>query len=141
MTDKTSFESRVEILKADTDLGLVLGWGIICKQDGEPYFDTQNDHAPEDSMLEAVTEFMKTARIAGRQHTRNGDGDKIVAGTVVHSFPLTTDIAKAFGIACDKTGWMVAVKPDDPEDLSKFQTGEYTGFSIGGAYVVNEAVS
>jgi hypothetical protein len=34
---------------------------------------------------------------------------------------------------------MVAVEPS-PEVLQKFKSGEYTGFSIGGAYIENELV-
>ena len=44
-----------EIKKVDEELGLVMGFAIICKIDGEPYFDTQGDHIPEDSMLKAAT--------------------------------------------------------------------------------------
>jgi hypothetical protein len=32
----------------------------------------------------------------------------------------------------DEYGWMVAVRPDSPEILRKFKSGEWTGFSIGG---------
>lgn len=120
------------IVKVDDDLGLVIGWGLICKQGGEDYFDLQGDNVPEDSMLEAVTEFALSDRIGGDMH-------KTADGIVVHSFPLTTDIAKALGIVCEISGWMIAMKPS-PEVLQKFKTGEYTGFSIGGKYLVNEPV-
>jgi hypothetical protein len=53
-------------------------------------------------------------------------------GRILFAFPLTTDIAEAFGIDADTTGLMIAMKPDDPSMLSKFRDGTYTGFSIGG---------
>lgn len=118
------------IAKVDEGLGLVFGWGIVCKQNGQEYFDRQGDHIPEDAMLEAVTDFAMSARIAGDMH-------KTEDGVVVHSFPLTEEIAKSLGIACATSGWLVAVKPS-PEVLKKFQSGEYTGFSIGGKYITNE---
>ena len=35
-----SYERAVEVCKVDAELGIVFGWGIISKQDGEPYYDT-----------------------------------------------------------------------------------------------------
>lgn len=128
----SKFTKCEEIAKVDEGLGLVFGWGIVCKIDGEEYYDVQGDHIPEEAMLEAVTEFAKTDRVAGDMHVFKD-------GTVVHEFPLTDDIAKAFGITTDRTGWMVAVAPSD-DVLQKFKSGEYTGFSIGGAYIDNEPV-
>ena len=66
--------------------------------------------------------------MAGEQHSR------MSAGTIVHSFPLTTEIAKAMGVSSDKTGWMVACAPD-PAMLAKFKSGDLTGFSIGGRHL------
>ena len=128
----SNFTKCEKILKVDDELGLVFGWGIICKINGVEYFDVQDDSIPEDAMLEAVTDFAKTARMAGDMH-------EFEDGTVVHEFPLTTDIAKAFDITCPNTGWMVAVEPS-PEVLAKFKSGEYTGFSIGGERILDEPV-
>ena len=46
---------------------------------------------------------------------------------------MTSDIAKALDIEIEKTGFVVGMKPSDPEILEKFRSGEFTGFSIGGA--------
>lgn len=113
----------------DQGLGLVFGWAIVCKDEtGADYYDVQKNHIPEKAMVEATTDFMKSNREAGEMHSR------MAAGTVVHSFPLTGEIAKAMGITTKKTGWMVAMAPD-PTMLSKFASGEYTGFSIGGEHI------
>ena len=127
------FELRAEVLKVDAELGLVFGWGIVCTQDGEPYFDKQGDHIPEDAMLKAATDFAKSARNSYEQHERTG------AGQVVHTFPLTAEVAKHFGLETKTTGLMIAVAPDS-EMLAKFKTGELTGFSIGGKRVEDEVV-
>ena len=119
------FEIRSKITKVDESLGLVFGWGIICTEDGQPYFDLQRDHAREKAMVKAVTKFMKEGAPAKEMH-RGGD-----RGSVVHSMPMTSDIAKAFGIETKTTGWMIAMAPDK-EMLAKFVSGELTGFSIGG---------
>ena len=128
------FEIRAEVAKVDTSLGLVMGWAIVCKEDGVPYFDTQDDHVPESSMMEAAADFAKSGAMAGEQHTRSD------AGTYLFMWPMTTDVAKAFGVETKKTGLMVAMKPD-AEMLAKFQSGELTGFSIGGSRVTDETVS
>lgn len=128
---------KADVAKVDPKMGLVFGWGIICKVDGEPYFDTQRDHVPEESMLRATADFMEKSRMSGDLHARDAGGDPIPDGAVVFSFPLTTDIAKALEIDTRKTGWLVAVKPS-PAVLAKYESGEYRGFSIGGHRVEDE---
>lgn len=129
-----AFQVAADVIKVDTSLGLVLGWAIVCKVDGNDYFDVQNDHIPEDAMLEATVEFMQNSRIAKEMHT----GDE--QGTVVFAFPLTTEIAKAFGITTKKTGLLIGMKPG-PAMLKKFVDGELKGFSIGGSRITDEEVA
>lgn len=125
------FDLRAKVCKVDADLGLVMGFAIICTKNGEPYFDVQEDHVPDDSMLKASLDFMQNSRIAKEMHTSEE------AGTVVFAWPMTAEIAKAFEITIDRTGLMIAMRPD-AEMLKRFQLGELTGFSIGGKYVTNE---
>ena len=121
-----------EVVKVDSSLGLVFGWGIICKVGGEEYYDSHLDHIPEDVMVEASSDFMENSRACKSMHFGP------VNGTLVHSFPLTTEIAKAMGIETKQTGWMVAMKPSDETVLQKFRSGEYSGFSIGGSGMFHE---
>lgn len=120
------FHTYAEFVKADDALGLVFGWAIVCKEFGEEYFDLHGDHIPEDAMLKAATDFMKNSQVAKEMHA----GDAI--GQILFAFPLTEDIAKAFGLQTHKTGLMIAMKPAGEGVLEKFRSGEYTGFSIGG---------
>ncbi len=129
-----SFEIGSDFIKIDDELGLVFGWLIISKIDGEPYWDTQDDYIPEDAMLRASAKFMASERILGDMHT------KVEGGVVLFAFPLTTDIAAAYEITTKQTGLMIAVKPDDPATLEKFRDGTYTGFSIGGRRIIDEVV-
>jgi len=119
------------ILKVDSELGLVFGWAIISRIDGIDYFDKQDEHIPEDAMLSAATEFMSGERVQGEMHVNDENGI-VKRGQIVFAWPLTEDIAKAFGIHSKQTGLMIAAKPDDPKTLEKFADGTYTGFSIGG---------
>jgi hypothetical protein len=130
----TEFKGKAQVLKVDSNLGLVFGFAIVSTLDGEPYFDKQGDHIPEDAMLKAATDFMEHSRIAKEMHA----GDQ--QGSVVFAFPLTADIAKSLGIVTKQTGLLIAMKPS-AEVLTKFQDGTYTGFSIGGAYGEMEAVA
>ena len=118
-------------MKVDEGLGLVFGFAIVCKENGEPYFDVQQDHIPEDAMLKAAADFMQNSRVASEMH----DGSDI--GRVVFAFPLTEDIAKSLGINSPRTGLLIAMKPA-ADVLEKFISGEYTGFSIGGARLEDE---
>lgn len=124
MDDK--FEIANAITKVDDTLGLVFGWAVISKVRGEEHYDLQGDHIPETAMLEASTDFMLNKREAKEMHT----GDSI--GDIVFAWPMTIDIAKAFGIDTETTGLMIAMKPTDPAVLQKFADGNYKGFSIGG---------
>lgn len=118
--------------KVDEDQGLVMGFAIVCCVDGEPYFDLQGDHIPEDAMLKAAVEFMENSRKAKEMHA----GDSV--GEILFCFPMTAEVAKAHDIITKTTGLMVAMKPSDDEILEKFRSGEYTGFSMGGKYLENE---
>jgi hypothetical protein len=55
-------------------------------------------------------------------------------GKVVFAFPMTEDVAKSFGLVekLDQTGVIVGTLITDDDILKKFQSGEYTGYSIGG---------
>lgn len=138
-SEMSNFETTAEVTKVDSELGLVMGWAIVCQKDGEPYFDLQGDHIPEGAMLKAAADFMVNSRVAGEMHGRDGEGQPVQAGHVVFAFPMTSDIAKAFGVETDTTGLMIAMKPDDGM-LAKFKSGEYTGFSIGGGRITDEEV-
>lgn len=123
------------IAKVDDTLGIAFGFAIVCATSGKPYYDLQGDHVPEDAMAKAATDFMTTARVAKLMH----EGDPI--GSVVFAWPMTQSIADALGIRTQKTGLLVGIKPDDPQVLEQFRTGQLTGFSIGGSRIEDEEVS
>ena len=122
MAEKT-FEGT--ILKAVKKHGLAIGHSIICTIQGEPYFDLQDDHIPDEVMLDAAVEFAKSERPAEVMH--NG----VPIGTIRFMFPLTAEIAKALGIQSEMTGLLIAMEPDE-ETFGRIESGELTGFSIRG---------
>ena len=119
---------------------LVFGYAIVSKINGEDYYDLHGDHIPEDSMLKASMEFMKSYRVSGDMHQRDGDGNPVQDGNVVFAFPMTKEIADSLNITVEKTGLLVAIQPS-AEVLAKFETGEYPGFSIGGRRIKDEDVA
>lgn len=126
------FSASVEVVKVDEELGIVFGYGIICKVDGEPYYDLggvatpdESHYIPEDVMLKMAADFMEKSRRTDAMH------DESDHGPVVFAFPMTSEIAKQFGIETNVTGLMVGTRPKK-ETLAKFKSGEFTGFSIGG---------
>lgn len=131
----TAFQSDTQILKVDTNLGLIFGFAMICKIDGEDFYDSDGDHFTEQGMLEASTDFAKSERVACTMHARDPNGRPVQDGGVIHQFPLTTEIAKALGIQTKMTGLLVALAPDNPETLERAANGDFTGFSIGGSII------
>ena len=129
------FRTDAQILKVNSELGLIFGFAMICKVDGEDFYDDDNEHTTEQCMLEASTEFAKSKRVACDMHARDEHGAPVQDGGVIHHFPLTSEIAKALGITTPVTGLLVALAPDNPETLEKARRGEYTGFSIGGSII------
>lgn len=127
-----------KVSSVDQELGLVFGWAIVSKIQGEPYFDLQDDHIPEEVMLKASAAYMAGDRVAGDMHQWDGF-EPVRVGTTIFAWPVTEDIAKAVGIECKQTGLLIGMKVDDQKVLTKFKTGEYTGFSLGGYLIRSEA--
>ena len=119
------------MIKVDQMQRLVFGWGQICTKNGEPYFDTDNQHFPEDVTLEGWKDFMRQDR---RTHKAMHQGVEV--GDVVFAFPMLTDIAKSLGFEnLPQTGILTGVYVADDGVLQKFMSGEYSGFSVGGKVV------
>lgn len=127
------FNYFVKAEKIDKKHGMVFGWGVISKSDGVAYIDVQNDEIPEDAMLEAAIDFAEGERIGKEMHAGDAKGQHIFL------FPMTEDIAKAFGITTKNYGLMLGYKPP-PDVLAKFVDGTLTGFSIGGHIIDSEEV-
>lgn len=116
------------VAKVDKGNRLVVGWGMVCKKAGEPYYDTDNQHFPEDLTIKAWIDFMKEARVHKAMHS----GDQV--GEVVFAFPATEEFMKSLGMKLgDQSGMLVGVQVADDGVLEKFYDGTYKGFSVGGS--------
>ena len=112
--------------------GLVFGWLATATEKsakGErlPHFDLQGDYLPMDALIEAGADFMAKSREAREQHQ---PGER---GAVLFCLPMDESIAKGLGLKLGKfEGLIIGMKPT-PDMLAKFESGELSGFSLGGS--------
>jgi hypothetical protein len=121
-----SVVKSAEVLKLDTARRIAWGWASVSTLKGEMVVDRQGDIIAPDEMEKMADRFMASARTAKAMH--EGDG----IGEVLHSLPLTAELAKALGLESDREGWIIGMKIHDDAVWQKFVTKEFTGFSIGG---------
>ena len=115
-----------DILKLDSERRIAWGWAYVSTIDGELQTDTQGDSITPAEMEKMADKFMSSARMAKAMH----EGDQV--GEVIHSLPLTTELAKAFSIETDREGWLIGMKVHDDAIWKQFKNGTLKGFSIGG---------
>jgi hypothetical protein len=128
-----------KILKVDEGEGIVYGWAIVSKIDGEKYYDLNIDHAgphagepvpenvPEATLAKCALGFVDAGAPGNEMH----EGPD--RGTSPFVMPMTSELFKGlFGLdQPPKTGLIVGHRP--PADvLAEVQGWEYTGFSIEG---------
>ena len=113
------------ILKVDTARRIVWGWASVSTMKGELVTDLQGDRIAPGEMEKMADRFMRSARAAKAMH----DGDDV--GEVIHSFPLTAELAKAFGLQTDREGWITGTYIKSDAEWAKVMAGEYKGLSIG----------
>ena len=115
-----------DILKLDTERRIVWGWASVSTIKGEIVTDLQGDRMAPAVMSKMADGFMRSVRTAKAMH----DGDGV--GEVIHSFPLTKELADAFDIQTDREGWITGTYIKSDEEWAKVLKGEYKGLSIGG---------
>ena len=115
-----------DILKVDTERRIVWGWASVCTMKGETVTDLQGDRIAPAQMEKMADRFMRSARAAKAMH----DGDDV--GEVIHSFPMTKELADAFGIQSEREGWITGTYVKSDEEWAKVRNGTYKGLSIGG---------
>jgi hypothetical protein len=115
-----------DILKVDRDRRIVWGWASVSTMKGELVVDRQGDRIAPAQMEKMADGFMRSARAAKAMH----EGDDV--GEVIHSLPLTKELAAALGIQTDREGWITGTYVASDAEWAKVLAGEYAGFSIGG---------
>lgn len=121
----SSVKATARVVKTSDELGLVFGWAFTHAADGADYYDVHGHNILEDDVIKVAADFLAAGGDTDEMHDRSPDGK------VVFAMPMTTEVAKSFGITTDTTGLMIAIKPS-PTVFAKFKSGELTGFSIDG---------
>lgn len=120
-------KNGIPVLKyEDDEQRMVWGWASVSMIKDELLIDTQQDAIDENELVKMTTDFMEEVRAAHEMHK----GERV--GTVIHSLPLTHELAKSLGIDIDQAGWIVGVKVHDDDTWAKVKSGELAAFSIGG---------
>lgn len=146
MSEPTVVSLVTRFAKNAVQLGMAIGYAVVCEKRGEdgefvPYFDEDRDfpeHITPQCMVEAACDLAMSDRVMGVMHkSRDGvmpsDPSEVEPrGIIVHTFPMTQEIAAALDITVQKTGLLVAVKPNDKSVLQDIRSGKYAAFSIGG---------
>ena len=123
---KTEVQIEGQIVKQLDEERLAFGWAYVATVKGEVSLDHSGEFIRADQLAKAATNFMLSMRTAKRMHS----GESI--GEVIHSMPLTNDVAKALGIQSDREGWIIAIKVHDEQVWQDVKSGKLAAFSIGG---------
>ena len=126
VSELTKVSVEGQIVKQLDEERLAFGWAYVSTVKGEISLDHSEEFIRPDQIAKAATNFMLSMRTAKAMHS----GGKI--GEVVHSMPLTNEIAKALGIQSDREGWLVAIKVYDDQVWQDVKSGKLAAFSIGG---------
>ena len=122
---------KLEFLKVDNELRLVLGWASVTMKDGQEVVDLHDDVIDGDNLTKAAMEFMANTRKGGVMHIKGEDGTAVPIGEIVFSMPFTADIQKAFGIQLDREGLAIGVRVDHDGVWAKVKDGTLAMFSVG----------
>jgi cation transport regulator ChaB len=126
VSEMTKVSVEGQIVKQLDEERLAFGWAYVSTVNGEISLDHSEEFIRPDQIAKAATNCMLSMRTAKAMHS----GGKI--GEVVHSMPLTNEIAKALGIQSDREGWLVAIKVYDDQVWQDVKSGKLAAFSIGG---------
>lgn len=110
----------------DEDERMVWGWASVSTIKDDLVVDLQEDIIEVPDLVRATTDFMESVRTGKRMHR----GEQVA--TVVHSLPLTKEIAGSLGLELEQEGWVIGVKVHDDETWKMVKSGELAAFSIGG---------
>lgn len=132
MSKSTTCERTVQFVKADEEQRIVWGWASVATEKGAPVVDLHGDHIPMIELTRASTEFMLTSRVGKTEHV----GTK--TSEIVHSLPLSAELAKALGVETDREGWIIGTKVYDDATWDLVKSGKLPAFSIAGIALVEE---
>lgn len=121
-----TFVKTADVIKVDGERRIAWGWASVSTVKGELIVDRQGDTITPIEMEKMADGFMASARTAKAMHEGQGVGE------VLHSLPLTKELAEALGIEMDREGWIIGMKIHDDATWQMFRDNKLKAFSIGG---------
>lgn len=121
-----AFVKTADVIKVDGERRIAWGWASVSTVKGELIVDRQGDTITPIEMEKMADGFMASARTAKAMHEGQGVGE------VLHSLPLTKELAEALGVQTDREGWIIGMKIHDDATWHMFKEGKLAAFSIGG---------
>lgn len=126
VSDITKSAFSGDIFRVDEEERMVWGWASVAKMNDQYIVDRHGDVITPEVLAKAATSFMENVRVAKTQHM----GPQI--GSIVHSLPITKEIASALGIETNKEGWVIGMKIYDDQVWADVKKGLLPSFSFGG---------
>ena len=117
---------KADILDVNTEERLAYGWAYVTQDKGQVSYDHSKEWMTSDTLTKAATSFMLNSRAAKSMHS----GEPVAE--IVHSLPITKEIADALGIQTDREGWVIGVFVKDDTVWEMVKSGKLSSFSIGG---------
>ena len=125
--EKKPVEAAAKIIKTDEERKIAWGWASVSTIKGEPVYDAHGDHIPSVEMEKMADFFMLSVYREGLEMHK---GNPI--GHVLHSFPVTKELAEVFDMKSDYEGWIIGMKVESDAVWDAVKSGKYSSFSIGG---------
>lgn len=120
------YSVRTGLLKIDEEQRIAWGWASVISENGEPVVDKQGDIISADVMTRAANAFMSDVRAGQVMH------EGVTKAVVLHSLPLSKDLAEALELGTNREGWIIGMKVKDEDTWERVKSGELRAFSIGG---------
>lgn len=103
------------------------GWASVVEVDGVPVEDRQQDIISEEGLIDAAHSLARNGFGAKVMH----DGESV--GLVVESAVVTREMQQVLGVDLGFVGWWVGIHYPVLETWARVESGELSGFSIGGS--------
>jgi 2'-5' RNA ligase len=132
---KAALEAAVEAVTVEVPIQKIdsmkqIAYGVVLEPET---VDLQGDRITEDEIEKTAHDYLENSRKAKERHRNEIDAfpvESYIAPQDLHWYggPFGDQVVK-------KGSWVVGMKYRDPDVWRKVETGEYTGFSVGGTGV------
>ena len=138
-----TFEAEGKLIKIDEDERNVFGIFNMSTLKDQLVLDGQDEVIPTSELERTAYKFVLNARIAGRRHQKDKEGNVIEVGKLIESMIFTKEkveilekVLKESGadatISLDAEFWFGGFHIEDDDVWKDIKSGKFKSFSIGG---------